>query len=176
MPSVRSGSLASEPLLLITWQAGKPQSSNWLISREMPDVNEDLPLKAIDAHSLLAEMERREARFNVLVLDCCRDNPLQQATRSLQANALGAMSPSGSLVAFSCAREQRSAELPGRGHGAFTRRLLEHIETPGLSIVNLFIRVGNQVEEDTARYGRQRPYVNVALRTEDACLVPARRG
>ena len=65
---------------------------------------------------------------------------------------------------------------PGRGHGAFTRRLLEHIETPGLSIVNLFIRVGNQVEEDTARYGRQRPYVNVALRTEDACLVPAQRG
>lgn len=152
-------------------QAGKYVSSNWLISREMPGANEDLPCKALDANSLLTDMELRKTRLNVLVFDCCRDNPLpQQATRSLLGNQLGRMDPCGSLVAFSCARQQQSEEKKQLAHGVFTRRLLEHIKTPGLTINDLFTRVGNLVEEDTQ--GRQRPWKQDALRTEGACLVP----
>ena len=39
-------------------QAGKLQSSNWLLAQEIPSCNSDLPTHAIDAQNLLAEMER----------------------------------------------------------------------------------------------------------------------
>ena len=37
-------------------QAGKPMSSNWLLAREVPKSNEDLPRYALDAQHLLAEL------------------------------------------------------------------------------------------------------------------------
>eukprot|EP00966_Prymnesium_polylepis_P019435 448053-Prymnesium_polylepis.1 len=87
------------------------------------------------------------------------------------------MTPSGSIVAYACAPGQRAAEIPGQPHGLFTKHLLRHIEEPGLSVSNLFIRVGKAVNYETSNpirfpAGPQNPYVNHALRTEDACLVP----
>ena len=156
-------------------QAGKPTTSNWLLAREVPESNEDLPRYALDAHNLLAELEARGARFNALVLDCCRNNPLPQhaSTRSLGGGGLASMDPKGSLVAFACAPGQRSAELPGSRHGVFTEHLLKHIETRGLELNALFIRVSKAVEAGTSHLPQpQRPYVNHALRIENASLLP----
>ena len=58
------------------------ETSNWLLGRAVPEVNEDLPQHAINAHSLLREIEAKSPRFSFIVLDCCRDNPLSD-TRSL---------------------------------------------------------------------------------------------
>ena len=162
-------------------QAGKPRTSNWLLARNVPESNSDLPRYALDAHNLLAEMEARGTRFNALVLDCCRDDPLPAGTRSLGSsggpfNGLASMDPKGSLVAFACAPGARSIELPKDPHGIFTHHLLEHLETPGLEINKLFIRIGNAVEQATQhRPLPQRPFVNHCLRCEDASLFPIRQ-
>ena len=160
-----------------TLHAGKHRTSNWLLSCEVPAANCELPQKAIDAHSLLAEMEARQTRFNALVLDCCRDDPLPSESRSL-SGGLASMEANGSIIAFSCAPGQRAAEpLEGSQdeHGVYTKHLLEHIETPGLPVSNLFIRVRNAVMKDTAgpQYPvPQVPWTNEALTVEDASLMP----
>jgi hypothetical protein len=158
-------------------QSGKPTTSNWLIAREVPESNEDLPRYALDAHNLLAKLQARGARFNALVLDCCRDNPLPQSTRSLGGGGLAEMEPEGSLIAFACAPRQRSVDGPHLGlrHGVFTEHLLKHIETRGLTLENLFIRVSIGVEAATRGLtgGPQRPYVHSAIRIENASLFPA---
>ena len=150
-----------------TLSAGKHSSSNWLYARQVPEERDDLPRLAVDAHNLLAEMEGRRTRFNALLLDCCRDDPLPTGNRS-GSGGLASMDPKGSIVAFSCARGQTAAEQRSARHGIFTQCLLEHIETPGLDINTLFIRVGNAVEEITQ--GKQVPYVNHSLRCEGASL------
>ena len=154
-------------------QAGKHHSSNWLLAREVPPTNADLPRYALDAHSLLAEMDARGTQFSAFILDCCRDDPLPSGYRS-QGVGLARMDPKGSIVAFACQPGERAAEMPGDKHAVFTKYLLEHIETPGLEINTLFIRVGNAVEASTRGLAVvQKPYVNHALRVENACLVPA---
>lgn len=160
-------------------QAGKPQASNYLVAREIPLCNEDLPSYALDAHSLLAEMEGKEAFFNVLVLDCCRNNPLdQEKTRGLgggDGQAFDPFDPTNSLVAYACEATTKAAERSG--HGIFTKHLLQHISTPDQSIVDLFTVVGNGVEKDTRKEypKKQRPNINLKLRvlTKDTCLVPS---
>ena len=159
-------------------QAGKHCTSNWLLARDVPESNSDLPRYALDAHNLLAEMEARGTLFNALVLDCCRDNPLPDGTRSLGSsggpfNGLASMDPRGSLVAFACAPGAKSIELPREPHGIYTHHLLKHLETPGLEINALFIRIGNAVEQATQHLPQpQRPYVNHCLRCETASLFP----
>ena len=81
------------------------------------------------------------------------------------------MDPKGSLVAFGCAQGQTTAERRTGRNGIFTEHLLKHIETRGLEINALFIRVGNAVEEITQ--GKQVPYVNHSLRCEGASLFPS---
>ena len=159
-------------------QAGKHCTSNWLLARDVPETNSDLPRYALDAHNLLAEMEARGTLFNALVLDCCRNNPLPDGTRSLGSsggpfNGLASMDPRGSLVAFACAPGAKSIELPREPHGIYTHHLLKHLETPGLEINALFIRIGNAVEQATQHLPQpQRPYVNHCLRCETASLFP----
>ena len=159
-------------------QAGKHCTSNWLLARDVPKADSDLPRYALDAHNLLADMEARGTLFNALVLDCCRDNPLPDGTRSLGSsggpfNGLASMDPRGSLVAFACAPGAKSIELPREPHGIYTHHLLKHLETPGLEINALFIRIGNAVEQATQHLPQpQRPYVNHCLRCETASLFP----
>ena len=157
-------------------QAGKHCTSNWLLASEVPSSNADLPRYALDAHNLLADLEARGARFNALVLDCCRNDPALDAGGRSLGGGLASMDPKGSLVAFACAPGARSAELPGSTHGVFTEHLLQHIEKPGLEINTLFIRVGNAVEQATRHLPQaQRPYVNCALRCENASLHTGKR-
>lgn len=155
-------------------QAGKFQSSNWLLSTQVPASNRDLNLRAVDAHNLLAEMELQLTRFNVLILDCCRDDPLPAEVRGLGGRGLASMDPKGSVVAFSCARGQKAEEIPGQMHGIYTKHLLHHIETPGLAVVDLFIDVCKAVNEETklSPQGPQNPYQNVALQIKGATLFP----
>ena len=158
-----------------TYQGGRQRTSNWLLSNQVPpNGNAELPLYAIDAHSLLAEMENRQTSFNALVLDCCRDDPLQRDTRSI-GGGLASMEANGSIVAFSCAPGQRAAEGPGAQHGVYTKHLLEHIETPGLDVNKLFIRVRKAVINETScppYLAPQVPWNNDALTIEDASLLP----
>lgn len=158
-----------------TRQAGHMNSSNWLLSTQIPPTNAELPRKAVDAHNLLAEMEARDTRFNVMILDCCRDNPLPDGTRGVGGGGLGEMHPKGSYIAFACAPRSVAAEGPNGRNGIFTEHLLKHVETKKQRVEDLFIEVRNGVEQatsDASKFtrGKQIPYCNSTLRVKNATL------
>ncbi len=128
----------------------------------------DLHFEATDLNLVLGLMER-EPRVNLVFLDACRDNPLSQtlarsmgATRSVAVGRGLALvdAQAGSMVVY--ATEPDKVALDGDGpHSPFTAALLNHMETPGLSISDMMIRVRNDVKVST--HGQQVPREDSSL-------------
>ena len=119
-------------------------------------------------------MERQGTRFNLLILDCCRDNPLPESKRSLGSGGLCQMiAPEGSFVAFACAVKKCAAEDSEKHrNGYYAQYLLKHIETPGLRIDDLFIHVSKEVKAATRHLpqGPQDPWTANNLKIIGASL------
>jgi len=62
-----------------------------------------------------------------------------------------------------------AADGPGGGDSPFTAALLDHIDTPGLDVKEMFFRVGEDVNDKTK--GAQRPQISVSFYDRYA-LVP----
>jgi uncharacterized caspase-like protein/peptidoglycan hydrolase-like protein with peptidoglycan-binding domain len=136
---------------------------NYLIPVDAQLADEtDLHFEATDLNLVLNLMER-EPRVNLVFLDACRDNPLSQklarSMGSTRSTAIGrglalVNAQDGSFIAF--ATQPDNVALDGEGnHSPFTAALLNHIETPGLSLSDMMIRVRNDVK--TTTNGQQVP-------------------
>ena len=128
--------------------AGNLVSSHWLLGKDLPKKNQELPVKAIDWHALVAEVEATSTRFNVFISDACRNDPLPTCLFG-NGPKLPPMEPDKSLVMFSCKRGTRAIEFPGDRNGVFAKHLLRHLETPSLPLEALCKRVRRGVLEDT---------------------------
>jgi uncharacterized caspase-like protein len=136
---------------------------NYLIPVDAQLADEtDLQFEATDLNLVLSLMER-EPRVNLVFLDACRDNPLSQklarSMGSTRSTAIGrglalVDAADGSFIAF--ATQPDNVALDGEGNNSpFTSALLNHIETPGLSLSDMMIRVRNDVK--AATNGQQVP-------------------
>ena len=121
-------------------QNGKRPTSNWLLSTDLPQSNQELPRTAIDAKNVLSQMEARGTRLNVMVLDCCRDNPLPAEARALTAGLGGMEAARGSVIAFACVVGQLAAEFRGQPNSLYTKHLLRHLASPGVLVSEVFSR------------------------------------
>ena len=106
---------------------------------------------------------------NLVILDACRNNPLAaELARSLGLSRAMAASRGlarveekrGMLIAFATAEDDVADDVEGR-HSPYTAALLEHIETPGLSVQELFTHVAASVNQRTG--GKQQPWTNYHL-------------
>jgi uncharacterized caspase-like protein len=126
----------------------------------------DLDFRAVNVQLVLRQMQRDE-RVNILILDACRDNPFtaQLAGRSRAVSrgltAIETQSASGILIAF--ATDPRATALDGEkdGNSPFTAALLNHIETPEVSITTVMDRVRADVWEATGK--KQKPWTNSSI-------------
>ena len=142
-------------------------SQNWLLATDIPSDDRLLDSKAVNARFVLQGMQDSGALFNVLLLDCCRSiQEMRRSTRSIGAGLAG-MTARGSIIAYACDVNQTAADGDGN-NGVFTEQLLQHLPTPATDIDKVLRRVGMSVEEITG--GTQNPYVNAALRVEDAFI------
>ena len=109
-----------------------------------------------------------EARTNIIILDACRDNPLQSRTATRSAGRGGGLAgyssvSSGMLIAF--AADPGKTAIDGEGENSpFTTALIKHIGTPGLEINAMLTRVRADVFKATD--GKQRPWTNSSLMGE----------
>lgn len=116
---------------------------------------------------IIARLQDRK-RQTLIFLDACRNDPVPQSVRGTGASADGLarlQTGVGTFVAF--ATEPGAVTFDGAGdapNSPFTTALLEHIETPGISISDLMIEVRNEVEERTFR--RQTPWDQSSLREQ----------
>ncbi|NOT86263.1 MAG: hypothetical protein HOP02_16115 [Methylococcaceae bacterium] len=126
----------------------------------------DLKYKAVDSQYIFDKMEAAHVKTSIYILDACRDNPFRGMRGSNQglANMSG---PNGAIIAFATAPGNTAADGSGR-NGLYTKHLLKHMVTPGISIEQVFKRV--RIDVDKASEGQQVPWENSSLR-QDFCFI-----
>jgi hypothetical protein len=131
--------------------------------------------KAINATYVLEHMAEARNRVNILVLDACRNNPLQHsAFRSLTRGlAVVGRAPGGTIIAYATAPDA-VAEDGDEKNGLYTSELLKHLETPGLKVEDVFKRVTAGVR--TRSNGQQVPWTTGSLEGDFYFKLPGRRG
>ena len=126
--------------------------SNYLIPLKSgfhTDASDEVALRMMaethlfNAEQAVAEMSAAGARCNLVILDACRNTPLNRTgrTRSMTGHAgLSEMTPpAGSLIAFATDAGQVAFDGDG-SNGLYTEELLKNLRTPGLTIEQVFKR------------------------------------
>ena len=130
------------------------------------ETRQDLKRGAVELADVL-EVMRSET--NLVILDACRTNPLAGElarslglSRAVAANrGLARVESTGDmLIAYATAPDDVAEDGTG-DHSPYTAALLEHLETPGLSVNDLFAQVTNSVLAGTG--GKQRPWTHASM-------------
>jgi len=123
----------------------------------------DVEYAAVDAGLVLKYMEEAEARLNIVILDACRNNPIERSWRSASRGLVRLELPQGrlgSLLAYSTAPGKVAADGTGR-NSPFTKHLLLNLEIANLDLEDVFKRTRIGVSGDTE--GRQIPWSESSL-------------
>lgn len=130
---------------------------NWLLPVDNAQIKSqaDVPIHAISAQHLLAKVEEGGARLNVLILDACRNDPLPRTARSSRQGLAAIQTRASTLVAYSTAPGMTAEDGSGR-NSVYTNLLKDALRTPGISVTDLFNKVGAQVRDSTG--GAQTPW------------------
>ena len=104
----------------------------------------------------------KDARFALLVIDACRDNPFpQDGSRAIGDGTRGLMPPepgTGQVIMMSAGRNQKALDyVPGQKqpNGLFTWELAQVIQTPGVEIRAALETVKDRVDDKAKSAGHQ---------------------
>lgn len=110
------------------------------VDMDLPRNPNDVADQAISLQVVQDKLADAKARFALLVIDACRNNPLpQQAGRSIGSTRGLAQpaAPNGQIVLFSAGAHQEALDKLSDGdnnpNGLFTREFLPMISSPGVS-------------------------------------------
>ena len=162
---LRRASPARVALLFYAGHGVQIDGRNYLVPIDATEVRkESASFELIDVDRILAGLDD-EARANVIILDACRDNPLEAHTASRSGARGGGLVGysnvgSGMLIAFATAPGKTALDGTGE-HSPFTQAMLKFIETPNLEINEMLTRVRVDVAGATER--KQIPWVNSSL-------------
>jgi uncharacterized caspase-like protein len=157
---------------------------NFLIPVDAPlDNTDELTARSLNVAEILSRFARNRKGVSILILDACRNNPGNQyqllsdgrrvKVRGAQPGLAPLQAPAGTLVAFSTSPGNVADDRPDLPNSVYTRRLLEHIATPGIPLEQMFKRVRIDVMNDSKQ--QQVPWEESSLRVE-YCLKPAASG
>jgi tetratricopeptide (TPR) repeat protein len=120
---------------------------NWLVPVDaMIEFEDDIQRYCFPVQRMvLANMERSNARMNIVILDACRNNPFPALNRSLGEQGLTEMRKArGSFIAYATAPGSVASDGTGR-NGLYTQELLKAMRKPGLTIEQVFKEVRQNV-------------------------------
>lgn len=140
------------------------QGNNYLIpvDAKIDDENE-VRFKAVDAGLVLAKMEQARSDVNIVILDACRDNPFSRSFRSASRGLASMDAPSGTFIAYATAPGKTAADGGGK-NGLYTAELIRVLETPGLTLEQVFKRTLKAVREKSGN--KQIPWMASNLEGE----------
>ena len=136
------------------------------------DDAQSLEGSAIDADRLLKRLADIDAELRIVVLDACRDDPFEAASRGgagLKKGLAEIPQASGELIAFSTAPGKTAAD-GNTGTSPYASAFAEALLVPGLTVRTVFDRVRALVRERTK--GAQEPWETSAL-YHDFAFVPS---
>jgi len=109
----------------------------------------EVPDETILADLVLKAMAYANNELNIVILDACRNNPFPRSFRSA-SRGLARMKTMGSGMLIAYATSPGSVASDGDGkNGIYTKYLLKAMETPGLSIEQVFKSVRQNVMQET---------------------------
>jgi uncharacterized caspase-like protein len=158
-------------VLFYAGHAVQVRGNNYLFPVEAdPKTEPEVELVSISLPWVMQILADAGNRVNVIILDSCRNNPLQVAFRSAARGiAVVGKAPGGTLILYAAAPDSVAADGSGE-YGLFTSELLRHIETPGLKVEDLFKRVIRGVRERSG--GAQVPWSTGSLEGDFAFKLP----
>jgi len=140
------------------------KGQNYLVPIDATMAEEfEVPDETIALDSLLRGLEQGGTALNIIVLDCCRDDPYSRSWRgSRSTGGVGGLSmpadmPQGMFIAFSTSPGKTAADGDG-ANSPYTLSLVEEIARPGLDFEKVFKNVGAKVVKATQ--GQQEPWFN----------------
>jgi formylglycine-generating enzyme required for sulfatase activity len=114
--------------------------------------------RAVSVQTLLDNLDSARNELNMIVLDACRDNPFGWARSGSRGLSVLSRAPPGSIIMYATSANSTADDGTGR-NGLFTGELLKNLNTPGLSVRDIFDRTGEDVLR--ASGGRQHPELSV---------------
>lgn len=132
------------------------------VDMDMPKDPNDVDDQAISLVRIQDKLADAKAKFSLLVIDACRDNPLpKKAGRSIGGTRGLAQpaSPNGQIVLFSAGANQQALDKLSDGdnnpNGLFTREFLPMITSPGLSAADALKKVRSTVTSKAKGVGHE---------------------
>ena len=123
----------------------------------------DVSFKSVSAEYVLSRMAEAGNRINIVILDACRNNPLQQSRKTIN-KGLGVMNvgraEKGTFIAYATSPGSTAADGTGR-NGLYTKHLLRSLETVDSDIDKVFGRVRTGVVQYTG--GEQVPWTSSSV-------------
>jgi hypothetical protein len=140
--------------------------ANYLLPKDVPALGPDseplLRRQSINEVDVIVDMQDRGAKFIIVVLDACRNNPFEERakklaqltgrsfTRSPDLTTSGlAPPPSGALSIYSAGIGQKALDRLGEAdhspNSVFARVFAAKLKQPNLSLVDLFFDLQDQV-------------------------------
>ncbi len=122
----------------------------------------DVEYDCVLAGRILAKMESAGSGTNIVILDACRDNPFERSWhRGARGKGLAFMNaPAGSLIAYATSPGNTASDGAGT-NGLYTSALLRHLDTPGITIEQMFKRVRTTVMDQSGN--KQTPWESTSL-------------
>ncbi len=115
----------------------------------------DLEVDAVDLDYVLNVMDDAQNDLNIVILDACRNNPFARGVRSAGNGLAPVEAPTGTLIAYATAPGRTASDGPDQ-NGLYTAELLKQIRVPGLSLLEMFMKVRVEVMRRTS--GKQVPW------------------
>lgn len=130
---------------------------NYLIPTEaVINRQADVRYKAVNIGHILSTMGEAQDNLNIVILDACRDNPLPRSFRSGSRGLARVEGPKGTIIGFATSPGSVASDGADE-NGVYTKHFLQNMNTPGLSIEDVFKRVLQGVNQETG--GQQVPWM-----------------
>ncbi|MBL8671761.1 MAG: caspase family protein [Alphaproteobacteria bacterium] len=132
----------------------------------------DLEIEAVNASWVLNQMEYARAQVNIVILDACRNNPLQRSFRSAVQGLARMDAPRGTIVAYSTAPDQVAADGAG-SNSPYSAALAQAMLQAGTPVEQMFKLVRRSVLQATSE--QQIPWESSSLTGDFFFLPPGAR-
>jgi tetratricopeptide (TPR) repeat protein len=108
------------------------------VDAEAIKTDQDFNKYCVEVDELFGQMKKANSKVNIIILDACRDNPLdaRNSTRGSGSRGLSAptQNPQGSFIFYAASANQTALEGEGSRNGIFTGELLKFIDKPNLKL------------------------------------------
>ncbi|WP_321419112.1 caspase family protein [uncultured Desulfobacter sp.] len=143
------------------------QGSNFLVPIDAVIKSEnDVEYNCVNAERIFGKMEDANCKTNIIILDACRDNPFERSwSRGIVRKGKGLAfmnAPSGSIIAYATSPGRTASDGISGQNGVYTAALLKYMQTPNITIENMFKMVRADVEKATR--GQQIPWESTSLK------------